>query len=370
MKILQLGKFYPVKGGVEKVMFDLAFELIKKNISCEVICAGNDKKNNDFMLNKLPIHLAGVIANLFSTKLCPSMVIKLKKISNEFDIIHIHHPDPMATFALYFSNFKGKVILHWHSDIVKQKKMLFFYLPLQKWLLNRSDLIITTSPDYAVQSNNLKLFQNKIKIVPIGINEVNLAQNPEKIKQCYKGKKIIFSLGRLIYYKGFEYLVKAAKYLNDDYVILIGGSGPLEKELKLLIDKENLSLKVILLGRISDNELSNYFAACDVFCLSSIEKSEAFGIVQIEAMAYSKPIIATNIIGSGVPWVNKHNFSGLNVPPRDPKMIAFTIMEICGNSDLYMRLAKGARTRFEELFTIEKMTDNIIEIYNELLCKK
>nr|EID9259045.1 glycosyltransferase [Escherichia coli] len=102
----------------------------------------------------------------------------------------------------------------------------------------------------------------------------------------YKGKKIIFSLGRLVYYKGFEYLVESAKFLPDDYIILIGGNGEEKQKLLELIQRYKLEDKVKLLGFIRHEELSSYFAASNVFCLPSIEKSEAFGVVQLEAFLF------------------------------------------------------------------------------------
>lgn len=298
------------------------------------------------------------------------MVLKIRKISSKFDLIHIHHPDPMAAISLFLSGYKGKVVLHWHSDILRQKELLIFFSPLQKWLLDRSDIIIATSPIYAEHSTLLNHYKNKLRVVPIGIKQSNLIKNTEQIKLKYLNKKIIFSLGRLIYYKGFEYLIQAAHYLSNDYVIVIGGSGPLETKLKDQIQNQSLNEKVFLIGQISDEEVDQYFSACNVFCLSSIEKTEAFGIVILEAMAHSKPVVATNIEGSGVPWVNQHGVSGLNVPPRDPKMIAEAITDICDDQNLYNKLSEGAIGRYEQLFTIKQMGTSILNIYHELICRK
>ena len=166
--------------------------------------------------------------------------------------------------------------------------------------------------------------------------------------------------------QGYKYLIESAHYLDDDYVILIGGSGAMKYDLEAEIETWGVQDKVMLLGRISDKELSAYYGACTLFCLSSVQKTEAFGIVQIEAMSCGKPVVATNIPHSGVSWVNAHGFSGLNVTPCSAKELAGAIMTITRNDDLYQKLAKGARERYQETFTKEKMIDNILEIYRSL----
>ena len=274
----------------------------------------------------------------------------------------------MVALALWLSNYKGKVVLHWHSDILKQKTLLKLYRPLQNWLIKRSDIIIGTTPKYLEESPHLKPFEDKKKIaVPIGIRPVKYDEKTVgKIKNLYENKKIVFSLGRLVGYKGFEYLIKAANYLPDDYIILIGGSGPLKDELKSLIDSNNLNGKVKLLGRVEDNELPAYYGACDIFVLSSIWKTEAFGIVQIEAMSCGKPVVATNIPESGVDWVNKDGFSGINVKPEDSKELAKAILDVTKSNETYERFSSQARERFNQLFTLDGMVEKCYNIYSEI----
>ena len=222
-------------------------------------------------------------------------------------------------------------------------------------------------PPYLAESPCLARVRHKMECLPIGIEPVCPAPAAvEEVRKRYPGKKIIFSIGRLVAYKGYKYLIESAHYLDDDYVILIGGSGAMKYDLEAEIETWGVQDKVMLLGRISDKELSAYYGACTLFCLSSVQKTEAFGIVQIEAMSCGKPVVATNIPHSGVSWVNAHGFSGLNVTPCSAKELAGAIMTITRNDDLYQKLAKGARERYQETFTKEKMIDNILEIYRSL----
>lgn len=199
--------------------------------------------------------------------LSPAMIFRLRKIRKEYDIIHIHHPDPMACLALFLSGYKGPVVLHWHSDILKQKMLLRLYTPLQNWLLRRAKVIVGTTPVYVKESPFLENIQRKVTSIPIGIDEMKpIPERVAQIKERYAGKKIIFSLGRLVEYKGYEYLIQAARRLTDDYVILIGGRGPLQEYLQALIDELGVADRVKLLGFIEDDDLPDYFGACDLFC--------------------------------------------------------------------------------------------------------
>lgn len=298
------------------------------------------------------------------------IITKLRKICNDYDIIHIHHPDPMVALALKLSGYKGHVVLHWHSDILKQKLLLKLYRPLQEWLIKRADLIIGTTPKYLEESPHLKSFYKRKVSIPIGITEIKMVgEKYNPIKSLYKDKKIIFSLGRLVEYKGFEYLIDSAKLVDDNYVLLIGGSGPLKEKLQQRINENNLSNKVKLLGRIDDEYIPAYYNACDIFVLSSIWKTEAFGIVQIEAMSCGKPVIATHIPESGVDWVNKDGFSGLNVEPESSEQIADAIKKILADASTYSYYASNARQRFEDNFTLEKMLSDCYKIYSEILSR-
>lgn len=368
MRILQLGKFYPIKGGVEKVMYDLLIGLSARGVHCDMLCAyGKTGEEEVRISDNSKIICTRTLMKKYATMLSPQMIIKLFKIASYYDIIHIHHPDPMAAIALWFSGYKGKVVLHWHSDIVKQKKLLWMYAPFQNWLINRADLILGTTPVYIAGSSHLTHVQSKCQCLPIGIDPIIPDANKvSQLRQQYSGKKIIFSLGRLVHYKGYRFLVEAAQHLDDSYVVLIGGSGALHDELQQQIDDNGLQNRVKLLGRISDEDLPTYYGACDIYCLSSIMKTEAFAIVQIEAMSCGKPVVSCNIEGSGVPWVNVNGISGEVVEPGKGKALAEAIRHIADNPVLYQQLSKGAKARYQDLFQKDKMISGCLAFYQQL----
>ena len=359
MKVLQLGKFYPILGGVEKVMWELTEGLGRAGVDCDMLCACKNSQIIQIGEHSRCICVKALF-KIAATMISPAMISYLRKHCEEYDIIHVHHPDPMAALALRFSGYKGKVVLHWHSDILKQRFLLKFYLPLQSWEVYRANVILGTSPVYVSESPFLQDVQEKLTYLPIGVDPVPAVEvEPSEYKT-------VFSLGRLVGYKGYEYLVEAAKYLSDNYRVIIGGEGPLRRQLQKQIKNEGLESKVTLKGRIPQEMLPEMYASCSVFCLSSIWKTEAFAIVQIEAMSCGKPVVATRIPGSGVSWVNEHGYSGLNVEPCDAKALADAIMQITSDPQTYSIYCSNARSRYKALFTKEVMIEKCIEIYNKI----
>lgn len=368
MRILQLGKAYPPAnlGGVEVVIQLLTEGLNKHGVYCDALGVNDEKEyRTEFSLYGGKIYRTRLIIKLFSTLLSFQLITCLWRLRSKYDIIHLHSPDPMAALALFLVRPKVKLVVHWHSDILKQKFLLIFFKPILKWILNRANLILATSPNYVQGSELLMEYYSKVKILPIGI-DVSVSNSERLSLQEYQDKKIIFSLGRLAYYKGYEYLVESALNLPDEYIILIAGHGPEYNKLNKLILDNNLSRKVKLLGKVNDYTKNRLFSSCFLFALSSIYKTEAYAIVQVEALAFGKPIVSTRIPGSGVDWVNKHEVSGLTVPIRDSKALADAIKRIGGNSQLHEEYSSNALKRYNDKFTQDKMITELINYYSEL----
>ena len=369
MKILQLGKFYPIRGGVEKVMEIFTQGLAERGFASDMLCASDDGETEDVVLAEHSrIFRTKSLVKVAATMISPQMILRLRRICSSYDIIHIHHPDPMAALALFLSGYKGKVVLHWHSDILKQKVLLRFFDPLQRWLIHRADLILGTTPVYVSESPFLNKVQAKTSYLPIGVDPYPwLSDEIKEIRAQYPGKKIIFNMGRLVSYKGYHHLVQMMTLLGDDYVLIIGGTGPQREELETYAHKLGVDNRVTFLGFVSDKIKPAYFGACDVFCLSSTIKTEAYAIVLVEAMSLARPIVATKIPESGVSWVNEDGVSGVNVPVRDAQALAGAIEYICSSQEHWTRYSRGARQRFYDVFTKDEMINNLIKIYSDLL---
>ena len=170
-------------------------------------------------------------------------------------------------------------------------------------------------------------------------------------------------MGRLSYYKGIDYLLRAMKKVDAKLIIV--GAGPLEEKLKGLISKMGIGDRIVFLGRVGDDELINLYNACAVFALPSIYKSEAFGVVLIEAMACGKPIISTEL-GTGTSWVNQDGKTGFVVKPRNVKSLITAINKILENRGLAKELGENARKRVIAKFTLEKMIEKHKNLYKDL----
>jgi glycosyltransferase involved in cell wall biosynthesis len=372
-RCLQISKFYPpINGGIETTVRDIAEGLTRQSWSVEILCSHTDR-NTVVETGVIPVTRLASWGEVASTSMSPSLVSYLFRRQSEFEIIHVHLPNPMANLALLLTRPSAKVVVHWHSDIVKQKRLLKLYEPLQDWLLRRADAILATSPPYAQSSSWLQPHMNKVHFVPNCIRDpesfVDSAvrqQRAAAIRAKFPGKKLVFALGRMTYYKGFDVLVAAARDLGDDTLVLLGGKGKLLDRLKAQARSLGVDHKVHFLGRIEDEELPGYYEAADVFCLPSLMRSEAFGLVMVEAMSYRKPVVATRIPGSGVTWVNVHGETGLNVEPGDPADLARTLKQLLNDPELAQALGAGGRRRFEHNFTLDKMIGALTQVYSSI----
>ena len=366
MKVLHLGKFCPpTEGGIETFSYDLIEKLNSIGIKADLLCFGNQTINSRY--RNFNYYACKMNMRLNSAPISLEFIKKFLDIEANYDIIHIHSPNPLAEILSIYS--RRKVIIHWHSDIVKQKLLYSFYKPIQKKALQKAEKIIVTSPQYLNTSEQLKDYKQKATIVQLALNTKRLDINDEskneikKVLNIMNNKKIVLAIGRLVEYKGFEYLIKASKYLNDDLIVIIIGGGPLYYQLRKKINNEKLNDRVFLLGRV--NNVSSYMKYCDLFCLPSISRNEAFGLVLVEALYFGKPLVTTNVEGSGMNYVNINDETGLIVPPKNSKALADAINKIFADENRYKKLKENAFKRFKE-FDIDSVTDKIINIYNNI----
>jgi len=132
------------------------------------------------------------------------------------------------------------------------------------------------------------------------------------------------------------------------------------------VASKGMADKVHLLGQVMDHELESHFEACDIFCMSSTVRAEAYGVAMLEAMMMGKPAVASDIAGSGVPWVNRHGETGLNVPAGDAAALAAALRSLVDDEPLRRRMGSAARQRYEDHFTAATMTAHISDLYASL----
>ncbi len=379
MKLLHIPNYYyPNTGGIEQVCRDIVHSLMESNIDQKVICFNGDarrgglvckmKETSTDIVDDIEIRRCGCIAKISSQSISLTYPNELKKIIHDFDpdTIIFHYPNPfVATFLLPLIKNKTKLILYWHLDIIKQKYLKYLFNHQTRKLLERADLIVSTSPNYIDGSKYLSEYREKCIVIPncvsIDFENINdyVINKAKEIKEHYRDKCICFTVGRHIPYKGFEYLVEAARYLDDNYAILIGGKGPLTESLK---EKAKGLTNLEFLGFISDEDLLSYYLACDIIPFSSITKNEAFGISLAEGMSFEKPAVTFTIPGSGVNFVNLNGVTGFEVPNRDCRAYADAIKELYEDKKIYREFSKNAKERVLQNFTYDIFKSNIINM--------
>ena len=372
-KVLHISKYYyPFIGGVEQVARDCV-DSLKGKYEQKVICFNHDKGDSVDNVDGVEVVRASCFAKIASQSLSIDYNKLFKKVIEEFkpDYVIFHYPNPFVASILtkYLKKKTFKFILWWHLDIVKQKVLKVLFEGQNKELLKYADKIVATSPNYIEGSPYLSKNKKKCSIIPCCFNEERIAYIDDnvkealKIKEKYEGKTILFAFGRHVPYKGLTYLIQASKLLDESYKVLIGGKGPLTEELEHEAKGDS---KVEFLGKISDEELKNYFLASDIFCFPSITKNEAFGIGLAEAMYYAKPAVTFHIECSGVNWVSIKDETGLECENGNVKSYAEAIKKLASSKELREKLGNAARLRTLNNFTFTKFKENTIELLESL----
>ena len=365
--ILHIGKFYPPEhGGIESVTAALVETHAAQGHTVKVVCF-TAEKSEDVATESLTIIRRKAWLNMASQPLGISYLWAALKHSRSADIVHLHAPNILASIAALLLPKKAKLLVHWHADISNKGAIGWLVKPFERLMLKRADVIVCTTQKYAETSKPLARYSEKIRVIPIGIpdHEVNTA--PENPLTWAEGRPVVLTVGRLVPYKGLFVLLAAAAKMEIKVAFAIIGTGPLQQPLTEEIARLGLQDNVRLMGRQTSEALDQIFSESTVFCLPSIDRAEAFGVVLLEAMRAGKPVIATNIANSGVSWVNKHGVSGENVTPENATELAVTLTRILSDPDLAKQYGTGARLRFENEFTQDTMTDAFLDAYRKLL---
>lgn len=370
MKVLQVSKFYPpVLGGIETVARDLSDGLVRHGVEVEVLCANTRARHaEDVDAAGVRVTRAARLGMLQSTSMAPTLPWLLRQRRDGADIVHVHMPDPLAALAVYTARPQVPVVLHWHSDVVRQRVARHVYKPLETWLLRRADAVIATSRAYADSSMVLRDWQHKVVVIPIGTPPPKpvTAERVRMTKQRYGGRRIVFSLGRMTYYKGFDVLVDAVRALPPDVVVVVGGGGELLQHYRALATSRGVDGRIRFVGPMSPARAEAHFAAAEVFCLASTVRAEAYGVVVLEAMARGKAVVATDIPGSGLGWLHQHGRTGLAVPVRDPAALAAALNRLLQDEALRRRLGEAGQARWAEHFSTETMCIETLALYRRL----
>jgi len=377
MRILQLGRFWQQRGGVQMHAKLLCDGLAEHGVDVTNLVASPNLERSDQRINGWRLVQAACWGTYFSTAASPDMIRQARKLHHEqpFDLLHLHFPDPMSHLVSLALPKSLPRVITWHSDIVKQKRLLALYRPFQRTEIQRAKAIIAPTAAHFASSTQIPLEYpiERRHIIAFGMNYDSLALTADtealaKQLRARAGQKLlVFALGRHVTYKGFEVLLNALPHTQAN--LMLGGEGPLTEALKRQAQELGIQDRVEFLGQIPDSDLGAYYHACDVFCLPSVSTNEAFGLVQLEAMACGKPVICTQLY-NGVNVVNPDGVTGITVPTHDPQALASAINAL--DLDVARRETLGSQARAHALgqYSMKAMSQAHVKLYEQILAKQ
>jgi rhamnosyl/mannosyltransferase len=366
-RVLQICKYYyPVLGGIEKVARDVA-EGLNDCVDMEVMTAAKVKKTRLEIMNGVKVMRVKMLGAAWSMPVAPGFTRNMIKLSKDTDVMIIHMPYPVADLSYWLTGFKGKVIAWWHSEIVRQKLVIPLYAPVLRKFLARVDKIITATPRHIEFSPFLQQFKDKCVIVPYGISDKDIALDSKGVELynslVKNNEKNLLFVGRLVYYKGVDVLLNAISMVPEAKLWIIG-EGYLDNKLEKQAQNLGIEDRVRFLGALGRQEMLAYLHACTGFVLPSVEKSEAFALAQLEAIACGKPVINT-MLESGVPFVSLDGETGWTVAPRDVNSLAGAIRELLNDDEEREKRGVQAKLRAETYFRMDDMLNAVLKLINE-----
>lgn len=385
MRVLHIGKFFaPFSGGIENFMLDLIRACASKDVLQAAIVhqtpgrSGVDEAYAEVHgleeLQRVP-----TVGQLIYAPVSPGFRGEVDRLIERFrpDVLHVHVPNTSA-FGLLFSRRARRIpwIVHWHSDVVgpgldARLKLLYpAYRPLEQALLRRAALVITTSPPYLASSRALAPWHGKCRVIPLGLDPARVAPVESEVDADdwpVDGRLRVLAVGRLTRYKGMQVLIRAASDVPQVGVNIVG-DGAERRRLERAIPAADAG-RIRLLGGLDDAARNRLLDGCDVLCLPSINRAEAFGMALLEAMASGKPTIGTRVPGSGMDWVVEEGRTGWMVDPGDVRGLGRLLQLLVSHRGRIEDYGAESRRRFEQRFRIEAVAGQVISAYREVLGK-
>ncbi len=372
MKILHVYKDYePVIGGIENHIKMLAEAQVRRGHRVTVLATSLTRRPSVERRNGVLVVKVARLAHVASTPLSAALPRVLGRL--RADVTHLHFPYPVGEMAALSASRAPRLVVTYHSDVVRQAALLRLYRPLMHRVLRRADAIIATSPPYVESSAVLRAYRARVHVVPLGIH-VRLydSANPARVAGLLgewspDGAPLLLFVGKLRYYKGLDVLLRAVPHLERGRVLVVGG-GPERPRLDALSETLGLGDRVHFLGALADDEAlalrHAVRASGGLFVLPATQRSEAFGMVLLEAMAAGLPLVTTEL-GTGTSWVNQDGITGGVVPANDPLALAQTLNRLLASPATLARMSEAAQKR-ALMFDVSTMTDQVEAVYRAI----
>ena len=373
MKILHIYKdYHPILGGIENHLKLLAEGQAARGHEVTALVTNPDGLRSTIeMENGVRVVRAGRLATVASTPLTLALPWRLAR--ERPDVVHLHFPYPVGETAQWVLGRGRATVLTYHSDVVKQATILKVYRPVMERVLQKVSAIIIGSPPMR-NSAYLAPYQEKLKLIPYGIplarfrrqesgGEAGGGATPA-VRRATFDFTLLF-VGRLRYYKGLDYLIRALPEIPDARLRVVG-IGPMEAEWRALAREVAVAERIEWLGEAPDDALPAIYQSSDLFILPASHPSEAFGLVQVEAMAAGLPVVCTEL-GTGTTYVNIDGVTGLVALPRDPQSLAAAINSIIADPARRAAMSRSAQARVTQEFDLDVMVDRVLALYDDLI---
>jgi rhamnosyl/mannosyltransferase len=384
IRVCHIGKYYPPEcGGMETHLQTLARAQAELGMEVSVVCVNHS--NRAGQLSKLTpgvedadgavrVIRVGRYGTLARMDFSPGLLREVFRLRHDLpDVVHLHTPNPAPLLVLALARLSTTLVITHHSDVVRQRFLRYPLVPFERFVYRRAARILTTSPRYADGSPLLRRYLDKVESLPLGLDLTPFA-NPSaaaaefatKLQERY-GSPLWLAVGRLVYYKGLDVALAALPKVPG--TLLVIGQGPWEARLREQAERAGVAGRVVWWGQAPSDELVGAYHAATALWFPSTARSEGFGQVQVEAMASGCPVINTDILHSGVPWVSRHEESGLTVPLNEPAALAAASWRLLEEPGLRDRLAANARARAGREFGDRTMALRSREIYQDAMPK-
>ena len=365
-RVLHVGKFYPpVSGGMERAVETIC-RASDGLVESRVLVMNTGGATVEETVGGIHVTRVGTIGAVGSVAIAPSLGPWLRRA--RADLIVLHEPNPWALLSYALFRPGAPVAVWYHSDVVRHPlKYRLFYAPVARPAYSRAERFIVSSPALAEHARALAPYRSRVRVIPFGLDPSEWDADAAIVARAAAierdtGPFVLFA-GRHVPYKGVDVLLRALAGTTTKAIV--AGDGPRRADWESLARELGLNGQVRFTGEVAPMELRALYHAARALVLPSVTRAEAFGYVQIEAMASRTPVISTDV-PSGVSWVNQHERTGLVVPARDVAALRGAIARVMNDETLRRQLGDAGRARVEREFTLVKLRERLQSLYAEL----
>ena len=357
LRILQIGKhFHPDVGGIETVTKTISDALVMAGIRADVLCmalgSAGDREEAGYRVMRCRSNAMVAGNKTFSW----DYVRQVRRLSQSYDAGILHVPNPLGAAAV-LAGWRKPLIVLWHADF-DHRTLQLVTRPIDIAIARRADVIVAPTRVHLTASNRARHLVAKGEVIPFPFapHPVRAGRSPSalsrRMREAARGRPIVLAAGRLVPYKGFDVLIRAMAEIEHGLFCVIAGGGPLYEALEREIAAQGVGDKVAMTGQISDEEMGDLIDLAHFGCLPSVTAQEMYGLTQVEMMAAGKPVVSTDLAGSGVPLVNRRSETGLLAVPGDASDLARQLAALATDEALYRRLADGAARAFRSEYSL------------------